>query len=130
MDRREFLGFIGMATLAPTLSRGQDRSNPFGLIVRLKAAPGMRDELIAALKDGAIDMPGCLSYVVANDASAKDVVWITEVWESASSHDASLSLTSVKSAMARAKGLISEFSRIAITSPVWEVEMASRRPFI
>lgn len=129
MNRRKFLGCIGMAVLAAPLLGAQRSSHPFGLIVRLKATPGRRDELIAILKEGATEMPGCLSYVVANDTSDNDVVWITEVWESVASHDASLSRASVKDAMAKAKGLISEFSRIAVTSPVW-AEMPATRPFI
>jgi len=35
-------------------------------------------------------MPGCLSYVVAADATELDALWVTEVWESQASHQASL----------------------------------------
>lgn len=129
MNRRKFLGCISMAVLTAPLLGAQQSSYPFGLIVRLKTVPGRRDELIATLKEGATELPGCLSYVIANDTSDNDVVWITEVWEGVASHDASLSRASVKGAMAKAKGLISEFSRIAVTNPVW-AEMPPMRPLI
>jgi len=73
----------------------------YGLIVKLIAVPGKRDEMIAILKESAANMPGCVSYVLAKDSSDENLVWVTEVWESAASHDASLSLPSVKNAMPR-----------------------------
>ena len=63
-------------------------------------------------------MPGCFSYVLAKDSADENVTWVTEVWDSLASHDASLSLPSVKNAMPRAKPLISAFDRIAVTTPV------------
>ena len=51
------------------------------------------------LKEGAADMPGCLSYVVAKDSADENVIWVTEAWESIASHDASLSSPSVKNAI-------------------------------
>jgi len=56
-------------------------------------------------------MPACFSYVLAKDSADENVTWITEVWDSLASHDASLSLP-------RAKPLISAFDRIAVTTPV------------
>ena len=90
----------------------------YGLIVKLSSVAGKRDELIGTLKEAAVDMPGCFSYVVAKDSADENVVWITEVWDSQASHDASLLLPSVKNAMPRAKPLISAFDRIAVTTPV------------
>jgi hypothetical protein len=37
------------------------------------------------------------------------------------SHDASLSLPAVKNATPRAKAIVSNFERIAVTNPVWGV---------
>jgi quinol monooxygenase YgiN len=45
-------------------------------------------------------------------------MWITEVWESKSSHDTSLSLQSVKDAIARGRPLIASFSDSVVTTPV------------
>jgi quinol monooxygenase YgiN len=84
-----------------------------------------RDEMIAILKESATAMPGCLSYVLAKDSADENVVWVTEVWDGAASHDASLSLPSVKSAMPRVKPLLSNFERIAVTTPVWGVGLPS-----
>jgi quinol monooxygenase YgiN len=35
---------------------------------------------------------GCFSYIVAKDSADENVIWVTEAWESVTSHDASLSL--------------------------------------
>ena len=91
----------------------------YGLIAKLIIAPGKRDEMIAILKDSAANMPGCLSYVVAKDATEENTLWITEVWDNASSHDASLQLPAVKTAIPLAKGLITGFEKVAATTPVW-----------
>ena len=53
----------------------------FGMIGKMRAAPGKRAELIAILGDSTEAMPGCLSYIVAEDASDPDGIWITEVWD-------------------------------------------------
>ena len=63
-------------------------------------------------------MPGCLSYVVAQDPADADAIWITEVWDSQSSHKASLSLPSVQAAIARGKPLIAGFDQHSETLPV------------
>jgi quinol monooxygenase YgiN len=99
----------------------------YGLIVKLMATAGKRDEVVRLLTESAGDMPGCLSYVVAADSGDGDAIWVTEVWDSAASHDASLSLPSVKSAIPQVKPLISSFSKIAATTPVWGVGFSSRR---
>ena len=89
-----------------------------GLIGKLKAIPGRRDALIATLLDGVAGMPGCLSYVVAEDPADADAIWITEVWESRASHQASLSLPSVKEAITRGRPLIAAFELHIATVPV------------
>src|SRR6266478_5036548 len=72
-----------------------------GLIGKMTAAEGKRDELIAILLQGTQKMPGCLSYVVAKDPADATTVWVTEVWEDRASHKASLSLPAVREAMAK-----------------------------
>jgi quinol monooxygenase YgiN len=71
--------------------------------------------MIGLLKESAADMPGCFSYVVAKDTADENVIWVTEAWESVASHDASRSLPSVKNTIPRAKTLISNFEKIAVT---------------
>ena len=90
----------------------------YGLIGKMRAVPGQRDALIAILVEGVSGMPGCLSYVVAQDPSDPDAIWITEVWDSEASHKASLTLPSVKDAIARGRPLIAGFDQHTETVPV------------
>ena len=90
----------------------------YGLIGSFKAVSGQRDALMAILLDNTGDMPGCLSYVVAEDVSDPDAIWITEVWDGAASHKASLALPAVRDAIARAKPLIAGFGQHIETRPV------------
>jgi quinol monooxygenase YgiN len=101
----------------------------YGLIVKLTAAPGKRDEFIAILKECAGGMPGCLSYIVAEDPEDESVISVTEAWDSMASHDASLALPSVQDAIARAKPIVSSFERIAATTPVWGVGLRSAEAY-
>lgn len=89
-----------------------------GLIGRMTAVPGQRDALIAILLDGIGGMPGCLSDVVARDPADVDAVWITEVWDSAEHHEASLSLSQVQAAIAKARPIIAGFDTHIVTEPV------------
>jgi quinol monooxygenase YgiN len=90
----------------------------WGLIAKITVLPGRRDEMIGILKDSAADMPGCLSYIVAKDITEQNTVWVTEMRDSIASH-ASLYLPAVKNAIPRGKAIISNFEKIAVTSPVW-----------
>src|SRR5262249_25510478 len=83
------------------LAGSQEASYMWGVIAKLTLLPGKRDEMVGILKDSAADMPGCLSYVVAKDAADENTIWVTEVWKSMTSHDASLSLPVVKNAIPR-----------------------------
>ena len=51
----------------------------YGLIRKMKVVPGQRDALISILIEGISGMPGCLSYIVAQDPTDPDAIWITEV---------------------------------------------------
>jgi quinol monooxygenase YgiN len=90
----------------------------YGLIGRLNAVPGQRDALIEILLNGANDMPGCLSYIVAEDPTDPESIWVTEVWDNPDSHKASLSIPSVQQAISRAKPLIAGFGERFETKPV------------
>ncbi|WP_238345906.1 putative quinol monooxygenase [Luteimonas saliphila] len=90
----------------------------YGLIGKVRAVTGQRDALIAILLDGVSDMPGCLSYVVAQDPADADAIWVTEVWDSQASHKASLSLPSIKDAISRGRPLIAGFDQYIETVPV------------
>ena len=90
----------------------------YGLIGRMKAQPGQRDALAAILLEGTGAMPGCLSYVVARDTADADALWITEVWDSADSHRASLALPEVQAAIAKGRPLIAGFDNRTETEPL------------
>lgn len=92
--------------------------NMYGLIGKMIAVDGKRDALSAILLEGLDNMPGCLSYVVANDPKDKNAVWITEVWDSKESHAASLQLPSVQSAIARARPMLAGFGERFETEPL------------
>lgn len=121
MKRREFIiaapvafsiaGAIGAATVS-----GKEKM--YGLIGKLIAAEGKRDELIKILLEGTKEMPGCLSYIVAKDNRDANAIWITEVWKDEASHKASLSLAAVKAAIAKGKPLIAGFDSQTVIEPV------------
>ena len=90
----------------------------YGLIGKMSAVAGKRDELLAILLAGVGEMPGCLSYIVATDPADANAIWITEAWDSKASHDASLSLPQVRAAIAKAKPLIAGIGDGAVTTPV------------
>lgn len=81
----------------------------YGLIGSFKATKGKRQELIELLLTDVGEMPGCYSYVVAEDLNDEDGIWVTEVWESADAHKASLAMPAVKSAIERAMPMIARF---------------------
>jgi quinol monooxygenase YgiN len=118
--RRDFVVMAGtaLATLALRRALLEGEKKMYGLIGKMTAVSGRRDALIAILLEGVRDMPGCLSYVVAKDPSDANTIWITEVWDNQDSHKASLSLPSVKQAIARGMPLIAGFGDSVVTEPV------------
>jgi len=90
----------------------------YGLIGKIDAVAGQRDALAAILLKGVSGMPGCRSYVVANDLEDPDALWVTEVWESKASHAASLTLPSVQEAIRDGRPLIAGFAQRTETHPV------------
>lgn len=90
----------------------------YGLIGKMKAVQGRRDELAAILMEGIAGMPGCLSYVVARDREDADALWVTEVWESEAHHRDSLTLASVQGAIQKGRPLIAGFGERFITEPL------------
>lgn len=90
----------------------------FGLIGKMKVVSGKRDELSAILLRGLADMPGNLSYIVANDPQDEDALWITEVWTDSKAHEASLALPAVQAAIKEGRPLIAGMERIAATTPI------------
>jgi len=90
----------------------------YGLIGKVSAVAGQRDALAAILLEGTDAMPGCHSYVIAQDPADADALWITEVWNHQDSHKASLKLPAVQAAIARGRPLIAGFSNRVETVPL------------
>lgn len=117
-------GFIAVSTAAifgfrPLhAQRIGERVDMYGLIGKILAVQGRRQELAAILLDGVGGMPGCLSYVIANDPEDENALWVTEVWDSEASHRASLSLPSVQEAIRRGRPLIAGFAEQFVTTPL------------
>ena len=90
----------------------------YGLIAKLTAIAGQRDALAAILLEGTDTMPGCLSYIVANDSVDADALWITEVWDGPASHKSSQELPAVRAAILKGRPLIAGFSHRVETVPL------------
>jgi quinol monooxygenase YgiN len=90
----------------------------YGLIVKMTAVPGRREELIGLLQKASSEMPGCSSYVIAKDAADAEVLWVTEVWETEANHDASLTLRAVQAVIPRVQPLLTRIEKIAVTEPL------------
>jgi quinol monooxygenase YgiN len=124
LPRRAFLTVAGVAVIArvaqarPSQSHQQGVPTMYGLIGKMTAVSGQRDALAAVLLEGTGDMHGCLSYVVATDPADPDALWITEVWDTQASHQASLALPAVKAAITKGRPLIAAFSNRVETTPL------------
>jgi quinol monooxygenase YgiN len=117
--RRDLVSAAVAIILGRTMSAApEDAHQMYGLIGSMTAVSGRRDDLIAILTEAVSKMPGCLSYVVAKDSRDENTIWVTEVWDSKESHDASLSLPSVTKAISAARPMISTFGNQVITTPV------------
>ena len=121
LGRREFVtttvGAGAYALFAPAAA-AQGAGKMYGLIGKMVAVEGKREDLIKILVDGTAKMPGCISYVVARDTKDLEGIWVTEVWDSKESHANSLKLEEVKDAIAKGKPLIKSFDVYHETEPV------------
>jgi quinol monooxygenase YgiN len=125
VSRRIALGTLAALAGAPALAAdaAAAATSPaaaplYGLIGKMRAQPGQRDALVAILAEGTAAMPGCLGYVIARDKADPDALWITETWDSAASHAASLTLPAVRAAIAKGRPLIAGFGERFETEPV------------
>lgn len=98
----------------------------YGPIGRFRSLPGRREALASILIEGTSAMPGCLSYVVAADPTDTDALWVTEVWDSATSHRASLALPAVQQVIAKGKPLIAAVGERFETRPIGGFGIATK----
>lgn len=126
ISRGEFIFMASAATagvvFAPMPLSGNNKNKwdkaMYGLIGKITAKPGKREELIRILLEGTTDMPGCLSYVISKDSKDDHTIWVTEVWDRKESHTSSLSLPSVQEAISRGRPLIAEFGEQIEIEPI------------
>lgn len=67
-----------------------------GIIGQLKSTVGNREKLTDVLLRGTRNMPASRLYATAADTSDDTAIWITEIWDTEKSHQASLQLSSVQ----------------------------------
>ncbi|MBN9236712.1 MULTISPECIES: putative quinol monooxygenase [Phyllobacteriaceae] len=89
----------------------------YGLIGKMRATPGKREDLLQLLLEATDSMPGCLNYIVARDPADTTAIWVTEVWVDAASHKASLNRPDVQAAIAKARPMIAGFDFQFETEP-------------
>ena len=112
------VGSAALALLASAPAYAKGSSAMYGLIGKMRAQPGKRADLIAILLEGTDEMPGCLAYIVAEDAAEADAIWITEVWTDEAAHKASLKLPVVQAAIAKGRPMIAGFDSQTVLRPV------------
>jgi quinol monooxygenase YgiN len=80
----------------------------FGMLGKLVARPGRRDELLELLRAGTEQaaMDGCELYLINRAADDPDAIWVVEMWRDEAAHRASLELPQVRAAIERARPLI------------------------
>lgn len=131
-ERRNFIiltaGAAALAAVAPGCTVLKGEGEMYGLISKMNAAPGQLEALITILLESVGGMPGCLSYIVSKDIADANAIWITEVWDSQASHQASLSLPSVQQAISRGKPLIARFGERIVTEPVGGHGLSPTKP--
>ena len=102
-------------TVPPT--NPDETNDMYGIIGHMTATDGNRERLIEILLNGTKDMPGCRLYAISADTSDEVGIWITEIWDSEESHQASLQLPSVQAAIAQGKPMIAGFGDRHIVKP-------------
>jgi quinol monooxygenase YgiN len=123
LPRRDFL-VLASAAITPlafpwtATTTTQAGAPMYGLIGKVLTVAGQRDAFAAVLLEGTGEMPGCLSYIIANDPANADALWITEVWDSQESHQASLQLPAVQAAIRKGRPLIAGFGDRFETVPL------------
>jgi quinol monooxygenase YgiN len=89
----------------------------YGYIGSMRVKAGHRDEVIAILLSGAgrLRAAGCQVYAVGTAADDENLIWVTEIWNSAAAHDASLQLPETKAAIGAAMPMLTgEFTGLEL----------------
>jgi quinol monooxygenase YgiN len=86
----------------------------YGHIGSMRVRAGHRDEVIEILLSAAdgLRASGCQLYAVCTAPGDDDVIWVSEIWDSAEQHDASLQSPEARTAIAAAMPMLTgEFTR-------------------
>ncbi len=89
----------------------------YGLYSKIKTQAGKRDEVVSILLRDVdkLEAAGCKAYIVNLATNDANTIWITEIWTSPKAHQASISLPSVKKAIAEAMPLLTgEFDKVEL----------------
>ncbi len=84
----------------------------------MRARAGCRDDIINILLSGVdgLRVAGCQLYAVCTTPADAEMIWVTEIWESAERHEASLQLPETRAAIAKAMPMLTgEFTRQELT---------------
>lgn len=90
----------------------------YGLLGRMRAQPGKRDELIAHLQESSRGVPGKLVYLIQLELDDPDAFWINEVWQDKAAYEACLALPQVRQGMERTRPLIAGVDQRVETVPL------------
>jgi quinol monooxygenase YgiN len=91
---------------------------PYGYIGSMRTRTGYRDDVVQILLSGAdgLRAAGCHLYAVGIDPADADVIWVTEIWDTAEHHDTSLQLPETRAAIGTAMPMLTgEFTRQELT---------------
>ncbi|MBE4908501.1 antibiotic biosynthesis monooxygenase [Bacillus luteolus] len=89
--------------------------NKFSLFGKFTVQEGKREEMVDILLEAAKsmkDLDGCEIYLVNISDSEPNTVYVYEVWNDETAHQASLTLESTQTLITRAKPIISGMERI------------------
>lgn len=81
----------------------------YAMTGKLIAQPGKRAEMTDILlraADTVSELPGCKMYIVCEDTSNENAVWVFETWADKDAHDASLKDERVRALIAEARPLM------------------------
>ena|ERR1035437_4950586 len=93
----------------------------FGIYTKITAVSGKHQELLDMLLRAAKGMEtveSCKAYIVNKSTTEPDVVWVTEIWDTKQSHDASLMDENARALISQALPLIAKSPEQIVLSPV------------
>lgn len=89
----------------------------FGMYVKFTTQPGRQGEFVQLLLEAAAGMQAvkeCELYIVGVSETEPETVWVTEVWNDAAAHQASLQNEEAKALIQRARPLIAAAEQIRL----------------